>query len=267
MLGGVGAVHPVVGGHHRPRLRLLDRHLEGRQVDLAQGSLPHLRADRVALELGVVADEVLDAGADVPALHAANVADRDTCGEVGILRVALEVASGQRRAVDVHRRCQQHLGALAARLLGQGHPHALDQLRVPGGGERGAAGEAGGGASGLVPTASGAAGAVGHLDGRDPQARDAGAVPDVRAGEHRDLLLDAHTAEQFIDSIRHGSSAGRWYRKRRREPGGARQPARSAGQVKSASQPVPSSSRSTAARSSGESAARPSRSQPRHLAW
>ena len=159
--------------------------------------------------------------------------------------------------MDVHRRRQQQLAALGARLLGQGHPHAFDQLRVPGGGERSATGEAGGGGPALVPTASGAAGTVRHLDGWDAEARDAGAVPEVRAGEHRDLLLEAHAAEQFVDPIRHGSSAGRWHRKRR-EPGGAHQPARSAGQVKSASQPVPPRIRSTAARSSEESAARPS---------
>ena len=210
---------------------------------------------------------MLDAGADVLTLDAADVGDRDACGEVGVLRVALEVASGQRRAVDVHRRRQQHLGALGARLLRQGHPHAFDQIRIPGGSERGATGEAGGGCPALVATASGATGTVCHLDGRDPQTRDAGAVPEVRAGEHRDLLLEAHAAEQFVDPIGHGSSAGRWHRKRRREPGRAHQPARCAGQVKSASQPVPSRIRSTAARSSEESAARPSRSQRRHLAW
>jgi hypothetical protein len=39
-------------------------------------------------------------------------------------------------------------------------------------------------------------------------------VPLVRAGEHRDLLLDAHAAEQVLDPVLHGSSVARSSRRR-----------------------------------------------------
>jgi len=70
--------------------------MEGREVDLPQRPLRHLGADGHALELGVIADEVLDRGGHPSALSALDVGDRHAGREEGILRVALEVAPRQR---------------------------------------------------------------------------------------------------------------------------------------------------------------------------
>ena len=64
-------------------------------------------------------------------------------GEVRVLGVALEVAARERMAVDVDRRCEQHVRALAARLVADPAPDLFDELRIPRRAERGAAREGG----------------------------------------------------------------------------------------------------------------------------
>ena len=66
-LGAVAAVEPVVGGHQPERAALADGELERHEVDLAQRALVDHRGHRVALELGLVAGEVLDASWRRPA--------------------------------------------------------------------------------------------------------------------------------------------------------------------------------------------------------
>ena len=82
MLARVDAVDAVVRAHQRTHIGTAlgdrpDRSFEGHQVRLAQGDLVDLTGDGVTLELGVVADEVLDAARDAVLLHAGDVADGD----------------------------------------------------------------------------------------------------------------------------------------------------------------------------------------------
>src|SRR4029453_14620791 len=88
--------------HQRPLTRLwlvmtpsdpplADRQLEGAEVDLAERPLVDLGADRVALELGVVAHEVLDRRRHALGLRPTHVPGGHSPGHQGILRVALEV--------------------------------------------------------------------------------------------------------------------------------------------------------------------------------
>ena len=84
-----------------------DGPLERHEVDLAEGPLVDRRVDRVALELRLVAGEVLDGGGDPLALHAPDVGVRQHPAEKRVLREALERATGQGRALDVHGGRQQ----------------------------------------------------------------------------------------------------------------------------------------------------------------
>ena len=69
LLAAVDAVHLVVGGHHGPDAGLLYGGFEGDEVDLPQGALGDLGADRHPLVLLVVAGEVLDTAPDPLPLH------------------------------------------------------------------------------------------------------------------------------------------------------------------------------------------------------
>ena len=64
VLGAVAAVEPVVGGHQPERAALADGELERHEVELAQRALVDHRGHRVAVELGLVADQVLGRGGD-----------------------------------------------------------------------------------------------------------------------------------------------------------------------------------------------------------
>ena len=70
LLAAVDAVDLVVGGHHGPHAGLPYGCFEGEEVDLAQGTLGDLGADRHPLVLLVVAGVVLDAAPDAARLHA-----------------------------------------------------------------------------------------------------------------------------------------------------------------------------------------------------
>ena len=132
LLGEPPAVQPVVGRHDPERAALLHRQLEGQQVQLAQGALVDHRADRAALELGVVAHEVLrpwrprrwpgrPARSPRPARPESS----------GILRVALEVAPGERGAVEVDRRGEQAPATPVEGLAADQRAELLHQLGVP----------------------------------------------------------------------------------------------------------------------------------------
>ncbi len=69
------AVEPVVGGHHAAHSGPSHGRLERREVHLAHRLLVDLGRDRRPLDLGVVGDEVLDAGGDAGALDAVDVGD------------------------------------------------------------------------------------------------------------------------------------------------------------------------------------------------
>jgi hypothetical protein len=96
VLRHVGAVEPVVGAHHRPRLRLRHYPLEGGEVDLAQRPLVDVGADPDPVGLLVVRGVVLQRGADTLALHTLHERGAEDAGEVRVLGEVLEVAAAQR---------------------------------------------------------------------------------------------------------------------------------------------------------------------------
>ena len=119
LLGGRDPVDVVVGRHHRPRVGLVDRDLERQQVELAQGGLVDHAVHGVPLGLGLVGDEVLQAGADAAALQPADVRRGELAGQQRVLGVRLEEPAAQRRAVQVDGRAEHDVDLLGHRLLGE----------------------------------------------------------------------------------------------------------------------------------------------------
>ena len=131
----VGAVHLVVGGHHRPRSRLLHHDLEAPEVDLAQRARGDPHVDHVAVPLVVVGDEVLHRRPDPLGLHAVHHGRRHPARQERVLRVVLEVPPAERVAVDVERGPEEHVDAVLLRLVAHGAAHALHEVGVPRRGE------------------------------------------------------------------------------------------------------------------------------------
>ena len=188
-------VDPVVGGHHRPGACLAHDRLERRQVELAQRPLVDADVHGHPLGLRVVADEVLDRGADPLALQAAHVGDPDPRGEQRVLGEALEVPAAVRGPVQVHRGSEQHVHALAPRLGGQQPADRRYPVAVPGGGQRRRRWHVRRG----VPLVPGLAADPGRaVGGHDPAQAGAGfgvKSPEVRAGQQPDLLLEGEPGD------------------------------------------------------------------------
>ena len=190
VLAGGGAVDVAVGAHDRGRGALLDRVLEGRQVDL----LLRLGADDgvvgrgVPVGLLVVDREVLDLGHRPGRLDALDLGRAERAVEVRVFADRLEGAAPARVADDVDRRAEVDRAALG-RLLGPDHL-AVELLGggVPGGGRVDRRGELG---DVRHPVAD-AGRAVLEVQGRDAERPDGGGEPDVAgsagAGDQVDLL-------------------------------------------------------------------------------
>ncbi len=208
VLGHRGAVDTVVGGHDPPRLRAPDDELERREVELAQGTLAHAHVDGEAFGLEVVGDEVLDRDGDPAVLHAGDVAGADHPGEEGVFGVALEVPSTQWRAVEVDRRGEQHVHALAPGFLREQAAGLDRQARVPARGERGRAGQRHRGVVRAPVRPADTHRAVGEHQGGEPDPRQRGQRPDVLTGEQARLRVQVEFGQQGVDVEAHAHPPG-----------------------------------------------------------
>ena len=208
LLGAVGPVDLVVGGHHGPDAGLPYGGFERDEVDLPQGPLGDLGADGHPFVLLVVAGEVLDAASDPAPLHPLDVGDGEAGREQRVLGEGLEGAPGERRAQDADRRPEQHVDALGLRLGRQHAAEAVHQGRVPRRPDRHAAGQ-GQGAPADQAVAPDARRPVGHLERRDAEALDGWEVPQVGAGGEGALLVEGHGPDEPLDVRHHVSTNGR----------------------------------------------------------
>ena len=209
LLGEPPAVQPVVGRHDPEGAALLHRQLEGQQVELAEGALVDHRADRPALELGVVAHEVLHRGEHAVGLDAPHVARGQPPREQWILRVALEVAPGEGVTVEVDRRGEQATTTPVEGLAADQRSELLRQFRVPGrpdGRTAGDAGRRGAAHAGQIGPA-GPVRTVGDVDPRDAEALDGGRGEQVAAGREGCLLVESQLLEERVD-VRQGQTTG-----------------------------------------------------------
>ncbi len=220
VLRGVDVVHLVVGAHDGPGLRLRDDALEGRQVDLAQRALVDIGRHAHPVGLLVVGGEVLERRADAEGLDALDQGRRELAGHDRVLGEVLEVATAQRRPLDVDARSEQDGDVVRAGLAPERRADPAQQVGVPARPERGRGGEAGGGHAVAEPEVVGGlvllaqpVGAVGDHHRRDEGlavALDRLRVPEVDAGEQRGLLLQRERREHALDVERVGGRrAGR----------------------------------------------------------
>ena len=163
VLGAIQAVHLVVCRHHRPHTGLLHGRLERREVDLLEGPFVDLLVDAMPFEFLIVGGEMLHAGDDALALHALDIADNESRGEIGIFAVPFEIAAPERLSRDVDCGAENHVPAQRFHFLGDYFPFLGDYVRVPGCGHRDAGGERGAGDAG-------SSGGVGHGGTAEPGA-------------------------------------------------------------------------------------------------
>ena len=193
---GVGAVHPVVGGHDPQGAALLHSDLKAGEVQLTQGALVHHAVAGHAQQLLTVGGEVLDTGGRPLGLDAPHQGGGQLAGQIGVLGEVLEVPAPQGAALQVHPRPQEHVYPLSSGLCAQGAAHLLQQRQVPAPRQTGGGGEAGGRLAGalaqMVPPAQlppQAVGAVGHHHRGHPRLGKGVGAPHVLPREEGDFLL------------------------------------------------------------------------------
>ena len=131
LLADIRPVEAVVGCHQRPGLAALYGRLEWRQIDFVQRARIDIAADRVALIFGIIGDEVLYRRRDALGLQAGDIGDDELGAEIGVLRIAFEVAPVQRRAMHVDGRREQHARALGERFAGERAADFVNEIDVP----------------------------------------------------------------------------------------------------------------------------------------
>src|SRR5260370_37305583 len=95
----------------------------------------------MAIELGVVSQEMFDGGADSLALHAFDVTDRNARREERVFAEVLKVTAVHWRAINVYTWSQQKVHAFGTCVTSNFGAYALGQRRIPGSGQRNASGK------------------------------------------------------------------------------------------------------------------------------
>ena len=187
VLGGVGAAHPVVGAHDRRDLRVLDDHLERQQVQLPQRALVELDVRAEALVLLVVDRVVLGHRDHAVLLDGLGDLDAHHAAQVRVLGEVLEVAPGDRRAVQAHAGALEHVLAEGRGLRADDRAVLAGQARVEPGGQADGHGQGGGRRGRGAVAHAHAHGAVGDAEARDAQLLDA-----------LDVALDADLGGELV---------------------------------------------------------------------
>ncbi|KAH7030683.1 uncharacterized protein B0I36DRAFT_322248 [Microdochium trichocladiopsis] len=141
------ALDRVVAGHEGTWLSIADGELEGKGINLAQGTLCNDDVDSVALVLVVIADKVLDSRLDASGLDATDDGGSTQTSKEGVLADRLEATASSRCSLHVDGRPKDDVSTFSLGLVAHLGTGLLEQLRVPGRTEGGSAGEAGRGDS------------------------------------------------------------------------------------------------------------------------
>ena len=210
-VGAVLTVEAVVGGHDAERTALGHRHLERQQMDLAEGALVDDRIGEHPLVLGLVAGEVLHRAGHPLGLGTPHEGGTEAAGQQRVLRVALEVATTERRPVEVDRGGEQHPARLHAGLRPDHRADPVEEIDVPGGAQRRTRWHAQRGHRGPGPHSGGkgraarTVGPVGDPDRRDAEALDRHRRPQVGAREQGGLLVEVQRSDQCAQVTGHGA--------------------------------------------------------------
>ena len=190
------AVDLVIAGHDRHRFCLFDRDLEIPEIDFPQRPFGNAGVIPIAVRLLVVAGEMLGTGGFALALHAPHHRRGRFPGEQRVFGKILEVSPAEGIAVNVHARSQLHIHAVVDHLLAHLGGKGLCERRVPGAGQRRAAGD-----QGTILLQTQPRRTVGGNDGRNallPQAFDYAAE---RARVTCDAQVAAHHAVTARESL------------------------------------------------------------------
>ena len=89
----------------------------------------------MAVELRIIAHEVLHCGADTLTLHSLDVTHRYSCRQKWILPKVLEISSAPWSPINVHAWSEEEMYATSPRVLPKDLSHTLCKFRIPGGGQ------------------------------------------------------------------------------------------------------------------------------------
>ena len=167
-----------------------------------QGAIVDHDVDGEPVGLEIVGHVVLRRRRHATGLHRGHVGRREFAAEQRVLAHALEVPSAVRRPVEVDRRSEHDIDALAARLGGQGHAVPGREIAAPGRRQRRRRREVERRFPLVPPLATNAARAVGHQQIPQPDALDRDRVPEVAPGEKGDLLLEREARGERRDRFR-----------------------------------------------------------------
>ena len=208
VLRRVDAVDLVVGAHDRPGLRVPHDPFEAAQVDLAQRPRVDIGRHPHPVVLLVVRREVLERRADALRLDAGDEGHPERTRHDRVLREVLEVASAQRRALDVDARPEDDGDVLDRRLDAERLPDALGEREVPRRAEADGGREAGGGNGVREPQVVGrprllaqTVRAVGHHDRRYADAVDRLGRPEVAPARERRLLFEGEVGCRDVGHV------------------------------------------------------------------
>src|ERR1700722_17126866 len=139
---------------------------------------------------------MLDGGADSLALHSVDIAEGDARWEVGVFAEVFEVASVERRAINIHTRTEHEMNAAGAGVVTDGGSDEGGHFRIPGCCQTDAAEYY----CGWTVVAD-ADWAVGHLQSRQT---------DLFVGANVEIILTADQVDLLFDRqlLEHGADAG-----------------------------------------------------------
>ena len=141
---------------------------------------------------------MLRCGSDSAALDAGDPGSCDRAVEQRVLGVALEAAPAERAAMDVHRRAEDNVHALAPRLFADERADAAHDVAIPRGGETGSARRTRSDIALVESLAADPVRAVGDLHRVETDLRSAGRPPQACSRRELHLALKRQPRDELV---------------------------------------------------------------------